>query len=220
MVQVWRDLLFMHWSIAPGAIRPHVAEQLELDTFEGQAWISITPFYMSIRPRGLPSLPGMLHLPELNCRTYVKVGDRPGIYFFSLDIASWTAVWGARTFYHLPYFHARMRVTKTADRVSYSSARGAARWRGRYEPTSPARRAQHGSLDYFLAERYCLYTVWKGGTYRGEIHHLPWPLQEASVKIEENTVAEAAGIQVLATPTAVAFAKELKVLIWSLERVR
>jgi uncharacterized protein YqjF (DUF2071 family) len=81
------------------------------------------------------------------------------------------------------------------------------------------RRAQPGSLDYFLAERYCLYTLWKGRTYRGDIHHVPWPLQDASVKIEENTVAEAAGIQVPAAPSAVAFARELKVLLWNLQRV-
>jgi uncharacterized protein YqjF (DUF2071 family) len=92
-------------------------------------------------------------------------------------------------------------------------------WRATYGPASDARRAEPGSLDYFLVERYCLYTVWNGGTYRGEIHHVPWPLQTAFVEIEENTVAQAAGIQLSPSPTAVCFARELKVLIWSLERI-
>jgi uncharacterized protein YqjF (DUF2071 family) len=219
MVQVWRDLLFTHWSLSPAAIRRLVPEHLALDTFDGRAWISITPFHMSLRMRGLPPLPGMFDFPELNCRTYVTLEGRPGIYFFSLDTANRAAVWGARTFYHVPYFHAQMRVEKDAESISYSSVRGRARWRARYAPTSGVRHAQPGSLDYFLAERYCLYTLWKGRTYRGDIHHVPWPLQDASVTIEENTVAEAAGIQVPAAPSAVAFARELKVLLWNLERV-
>jgi len=219
MVQVWRDLLFAHWNVPPEAIWPLIPEQLELDSFGGDTWISITPLHISLRLRGLPPLPGMSDLPELNCRTYVKVGGKPGIYFFSLDTASRAAVWGARTFYHLPYFHARMQVEKRADSISYSSVRGDAVWRATYAPTSPAQRAEPGSLDYFLAERYCLYTVRKGRTYRGEIHRVPWPLQSASLSIEENSVAQAAGIQVSAAPAAVSFARELEVLVWPLDRI-
>ena len=219
MVQVWRDLLFAHWNLPPAAIRGLVPRQLELDTFDGSAWLSITPFHMSVRPRGLPPLPGMIDLPELNCRTYVTVQGKPGIYFFSLDTANRAAVWGARTFYHLPYFYARMQVKKEADSISYSSKRADAVWRCSYTPISVPRRAEPGSLDYFLAERYCLYTIWKGRTYRGEIHHLPWPLQDARVRIEENSIARAARIELPASPAGVSFARELKVLIWTLERI-
>ena len=219
MVQVWRDLLFAHWNLAPAAIRSLVPQQLELDTFDGSAWVSITPFHMSVRLRGLPPFPGMLDFPELNCRTYVTVQGKPGIYFFSLDTANRAAVWGARTFYHLPYFHARMQVKKEADSISYSSKRADAVWRGNYTPISAPRRAEPGSLDYFLAERYCLYTIWKGRTYRGEIHHLPWLLQDARVRIEENSIARAARIELPASPAGVSFARELKVLIWTLERI-
>src|SRR4051794_36967264 len=92
MVQVWRDLLFAHWEIAPDVLRTFIPKQLELDTYDGRAWISITPFEMSLRFRALPVLPGMGHLPELNFRTYVVKNDKPGIFFFSLDIASYAAV--------------------------------------------------------------------------------------------------------------------------------
>jgi uncharacterized protein YqjF (DUF2071 family) len=218
MVQVWRDLLFAHWSVPAASIRRLVPEQLVLDTFDGQAWLSITPFHMSLRLRALPPLPGMFDVPELNCRTYVTVEGKPGIYFFSLDIASRAAVFGATTFYHLPYFHARMRIVKQAESFSYSSERGRAKWRAAYAPTSPPRHAAPGSLDYFLAERYCLYTVWRGKTYRGNIHHVPWSLQDAKLNLEENTVAQAAGIDLPPVPRAVSFARELKVLIWPLER--
>jgi len=219
MVQVWRDLLFAHWNLAPSAIRHLVPRELELGLFGGRAWVTITPFHMSIRARALPPLPGMLAVPELNCRTYVTVGGKPGIFFFSLDIANGLAAWGARTFYHLPYFHARMERGVRDGAISYSSIRGNAVWRALYTPTSGVQHASPGSLDHFLAERYCLYTVWKGRTYRGEIHHVRWPLRRASVQIEANTVAAAAGIQLSGTPEAVSFARELKVLIWPLERV-
>lgn len=219
MVQVWRDLLFAHWNVSPATVRRLVPSQLDLDTFGGDAWVSITPFHMSLRLRGFPLLPGMFDFPELNCRTYVRAGGKAGIYFFSLDTGSRIAVWGARTFYRLPYFHARMRVDRRTDSISYSSQRDGAVWRATYAPTSAPRPAQPGSLDYFLAERYCLYAIWKGKTYRGEIHHAPWPLQEASVRIEENSVAEASGIRVPATPAAISYARELKVLIWTLERI-
>lgn len=219
MVQVWRDLLFAHWNLPPAGLRRLVPMQFELDTFDGWAWLSITPFHMSLRLRGLPPFPGMLDFPELNCRTYVTLQDKPGIYFFSLDTANRAAVWGARTFYHLPYFHAHMRIDKKNGAFSYLSRRGEATWQATYAPSGGPRRAQPGSLDHFLAERYRLYTMWKGVTYRGEIHHVPWPLQPASVTIEENSVARAAGIPVRDAPAVVSFARELKVLIWPLERV-
>ena len=165
-------------------------------------------------------MPGMADVPELNCRTYVTSEGRPGVYFFSLDIASRLAATGARTFYHLPYFHARMHVEKQAEGIRYSSRRGEAVLRASYKPISAACTAQRGTLEYFLAERYCLYTVWNGRKYRGEIHHAPWPLQQASATIEENTVAEAAGVKVAGRPDLLSFARELKVLIWPLGRVQ
>lgn len=219
MAQVWRDLLFAHWNVRPAAIRHLVPKEFGLDSFDGEAWVTITPFHMSLRMRGLPPLPGMFDVPELNCRTYVTVEGKPGIYFFSLDIASHAAVFGARTFFHLPYFHSQMRIDKRGGSISYCSVRGKARWLGTYAAASGVRHAQPGSLDYFLAERYCLYTVRKQRTYRGEIHHVPWPLQSASVSIKENSVANAAGIHLLDDPVHVCFARELKVLVWALERI-
>jgi len=222
MVQVWRDLLFAHWKVPAEKIRPLVPTPLALDTFGGNAWLTVTPFHMSLRFRGLPILTGMARIPELNCRTYVTVEGKPGIFFFSLDAASRFAVWGARKFYCLPYFSAQMHTDARNGAIDYSSSRirgGAAVFRGSYAPTSPHRYAKPGSIEHFLAERYCLYTVWRGAVYRGDIHHLPWPLQDASAQIEENTVPSVAGIELDAkTPVLTAFVKELKVLIWPLAK--
>src|ERR1700758_2464987 len=109
MMQTWHDLLFAHWPIRQEQLRPLVPPQLPLDTFDGQCWVGVVPFWMSgVRARGVPPLPGLARFPELNVRTYVAYKDKPGVYFFSLDAANFPAVWAARTFFHLPYFYARM----------------------------------------------------------------------------------------------------------------
>src|SRR5262245_21870931 len=115
MAQTWNDLLFAHWPIEPASMRGLVPTQLALDTFDQRCWVSVTPFYMTnVRARGVPALPGLSRFPELNVRTYVMVGNRPGVFFFSLDAGNLAAVWTARKFYRLPYFRAQTTVSKGA----------------------------------------------------------------------------------------------------------
>lgn len=103
MKQIWRDLLFAHWPVALDALRPLVPAALPLDTFDGRAWVTIAPFHMEVQPRGLPALPGMSRVPELNCRTYVTLDGKPGVYFFSLDITA-----GLRFGAHGPFITCRI----------------------------------------------------------------------------------------------------------------
>ena len=218
MEQCWYDLLFAHWQVPADNLRPLVARELPLDTFDGQCWVSVTPFHMSNRAR-VRALPFTSHFRELNCRTYVNLGGKPGVFFFSLDASSRLAVWGARTFYHLPYHFADMRAEKQGDAIIYSSRRGSAEFKADYKPVGRVELAARGTLNHWLTERYCLYTVHKANVFRGDIHHVPWPLQEAEAEIEVNTIAEAAGITLPAAPPALSFSRELKVLIWPLQRV-
>lgn len=219
MLQKWHDLLFAHWALPPEQVRPLVPPQLELDVRDGQAWVGVIPFWMSgIRARGFPPVPGLNSSPELNVRTYVKYGGIPGVYFWSLDIASHAAVWGARTFYHLPYFFASMSIKNAGEQFSYSCRRTEkpqpAEFRGRYRPTAAVRQRQKGELEHFLTERYCLYTMHEGKVLRAYIHHLPWPLQDAEAEIEVNTMAEAAGIKLPADKPVLHFSRDLEVLVW------
>jgi uncharacterized protein YqjF (DUF2071 family) len=221
MTQTWNDLLFAHWPIEADALRALVPIQLALDTFDRHCWIAITPFHMSnVRAHGIPALPGLSRFPELNVRTYVTVGDRPGVYFFSLDAGNLPAVWAARKFYRLPYFHARMLVSGDEHGISYHSRRYRrnADLRARYATTGPVQLRQPGTLERWLTERYCLYTVAKGNVYRAEIHHAQWPLQDAEAEIERNTMASAAGIQLPNTKPLLHFAKKLEVLVWPLKQ--
>jgi uncharacterized protein len=150
---------------------------------------------------------------ELNVRTYVRVGGRPGVYFFSLDAANPVAVGVARILVHLPYFTADMRCEEEDGLVHYRSDRtttGApsARLVARYRPTGPAQPPVAGTLEYFLTERYCLFTVDKAlKAYTVDIHHPSWPLQAAEAEITVNTMADAAGIRLPPTPPLLHFAR-------------
>jgi uncharacterized protein YqjF (DUF2071 family) len=222
MAQTWNDLLFAHWPIEPKVLRPLVPVQLSLDSFDGRCWLAVTPFHMSnIRGRSLPPLPGLSRFPELNVRTYVAVGGKPGVYFFSLDAANLPAVWAARSFYRLPYFHARMSVSGDEHGISYYSRRYQthAELRARYAALGPVQLRQPGTLEYWLTERYCLYTVANGRVYRADIHHEQWPLHNAEAEIESNTMASAASIELPDTKPLLHFAKKLEVLIWPLQQL-
>jgi uncharacterized protein YqjF (DUF2071 family) len=219
MVQNWHDLLFAHWALPAQQIRPLVPRELELDLWQGRAYVAVAPFWMSgVRPRGGPAPPLLHKFPELNVRTYVSYKGIPGVYFFSLDAGSRLAVWGARTFFHLPYYFAAMSVRSAGEKFEYHSSRRdsprPAEFRGRYRPTSPPRQRSKGALEHFLTERYCLYTVHKGKVLRAYIHHVPWPLQDADAEIEINTMAQAAGIELPAEKPLLHFARDLEVLVW------
>jgi len=220
MEQTWNDLLFAHWPIPPAVMRRLVPSVLELDTFDGQCWVAVTPFHMSgIRARWMPRLPGLSAFPELNVRTYVVHDDKPGVYFFSLDAGSRIAAWTARMTYHLPYFYARMRAAGHDGWIQYHSLRDSvAELNARYRPVAAIQIRAPGSLEHWLTERYCLYTVLRNSLYRAEIHHGPWPLQDAGAEFSKNTMAGAAGIQLPEIQPLLHFAKRLDVLIWPLKK--
>jgi uncharacterized protein len=222
MAQSWHDLLFAHWPITVEAMRPLIPPQLELDTFDQQCWVGVVPFWMSgVRARGLPAIAGTSCFAELNVRTYVVCEGKPGVYFFSLDAANRLAVRAARLLFHLPYFHADMRSEVNGEEISYLSRRKKddAEFQGRYHPVNLVGLRAKGTLEHWLIERYCLYAAVKRKVYRSEIHHLPWPLQDASAQITVNTMAAAAGITLPDTKPLLHFAKRLDVLIWPLRRV-
>jgi len=223
MKQVWHDLLFMHWPIPADRLRPLIPPKLEIESFEGSAWVGVVPFHMSgIRAHWMPPIPGTSVFPELNVRTYVRAGGKPGVWFFSLDAANSLAVAGARRFYHLPYFRARMEATSgPRDEIQYDSHRihsGAvsADFRGHYRPLGNLFRAKQGSLEYFFVERYCLYAATRGHIFCGEIDHAPWPLQRAEAEIGVNTMATASGITLPTSKPLLHFARRQEVRVWAL----
>jgi uncharacterized protein YqjF (DUF2071 family) len=225
MTQTWHDLLFAHWPVEFHQLRALVPPDFELDVFKSDSWVAIVPFRMTnVAPRGVPALPWVSEFPELNVRTYVTVGDRPGVYFFSLDAGSAVAVQAARALLNLPYYSASMTVTPDAGLIHYDSRRDGAEadavFVADYEPTGEAFIAGEGSLEYFLTERYCLYNVdHRGAPYRLEIHHPPWSLQPARARLIRNGMAEVNHVQLPDRSPLVHFVKRQDVVAWMPERL-
>jgi uncharacterized protein YqjF (DUF2071 family) len=227
MTQSWHDLLFAHWPVDARALRERVPPGLALDLFEGEAWLGVVPFDMTnVAPRFVPAIPGISAFPELNVRTYVTVGGKPGVYFFSLDAESTVAVGLARAMLQLPYFAASMDVSRSDGWVDYWSERLAAadaphaEFEGKYRPIGEGAVPVPGTLAYFLTERYCLYNVDESfKAYRLEIHHPPWQLQPAEAVITTNTMAQAAGVRLPSRAPLLHYVKRQDMVCWMPERL-
>ncbi len=225
MRQWWGKLLFMHWEIAPALLRPLLPPQLSIDTHGGRAWIGVVPFAMwGVRPYiGVP-LPGLSSFHELNVRTYVHHEGVPGVWFFSLDINSAAATWAAREFFHLPYYNALTSMTEDGRTISYSSRRvsrdgAAAEFEASWSHGARLQQSEPGSLEFFLTERYCLYTSHREQLYRCRIFHPAWPLRAAQVSGYRSTMVEALGLPTPQGDPLVHYADALKVDIFPLLRV-
>lgn len=183
MKQRWAELGFFHWAVSPDLITPRLPKGLHVDTFDGKAWLGVVPFLMQrIRPIGLPPLPWFSWFHELNLRTYVHDdAGTPGVWFFSLDCNQPLAVEIARRFFHLPYQHAEMRSILSNSSVEYFSRRknhptGEAEFK--YPRPQNPEPAIFGSLEWFLVERYTLFsTDPKGNIYSGRVHHEPYQIE-------------------------------------------
>jgi uncharacterized protein len=225
MGQTWTNLLFAHWSVAPDVLRGAVPSRLPLDTFDGRAWVGVTPFAVrNLRSRLAPPMPYLSAFPEINVRTYVTVGGKPGIYFFSLDADSALAVAAARRLYRLPYFRARMTIESGGDEIRYLSERTSpeapapATFRARYRPSGATFNARPGSIEHWLTERYCVYTLdEEQRVLRGDIHHPPWPLRAAEADIEVNRMAAEIGLDLDGEPL-LHYSRRQDVVFWPLRR--
>lgn len=222
----WQDLLFLHWSVDPEVLRPHLPDDLELETYDGQAWLGVVPFVMATtRFRWLPPVPTASYFPECNLRTYVRHkntsnhGGRPGVWFFSLDASSRLAVGGARLGFGLPYFHADMSCSRVDEQTHFESVRrdrrgpGAtfsASWRTRGD----ALVAEDGSLDQFLTERYCLYAKHLGRLVCGEITHQPWQLAPVDLDLRVNDMSQLVGFDLEGPPVSALAAQAIEVVCW------
>lgn len=191
MRQRWKDLIFLHWRYDADLLRGVIPEELEIDTFQGHAYVSIVAFRMlGVRPLIAPALPWLSYFNEFNMRLYVRdKRGTPGVYFISLDCDRAPAVWIARTFFSLPYMHAKIDFAAittgehSSNQFSFvcqrSSKEAAATyvWRTN-EISSPT---SHGSLDFFLTERYHFFVKRKEILRIGEVRHEPYSVSVPEV---------------------------------------
>ena len=228
MRQRWRHLGFLHWAIDPVALAALLPPPLELDTWQGHAFVGLVPFTVrGTRPPFLPPIPWLSDFHELNVRTYVhRHGRDPGVWFFSLDAASRLAVWGARAAYKLPYFHASIALQQNQDGgISFSSRRttdgGRPSFACSYQPTSIPAEVAVGSQDFFLVERYLLYS-WDGSRLRSaRVWHQPYPVADAQIADLNQSMTGAAGIDVEPNdPPICHYAEDVDVHIYAPTAVR
>lgn len=197
MVQSWRHFTFLHWRFAISEVAQRVPSPLTVETYDGSAWIGVTPFHLrDLRCPWLPAVPWLSHFAETNCRTYVRAPDgRSGIWFFSLDAARMAAVAGARAGYGLPYAWARMRVQTEGTLIRYQSAR---RWPDACGTTDieveRCEPMESGALEIFLTARFRLFSRIAGRMIYANVDHAPWPLMRARVIRAEQTLIECAGL--------------------------
>src|SRR5436309_878319 len=220
--QSWHDLLFAHWPVPASALRRYVPAELRIEEHDGTSWVGVTSFRMTgVSLRGLPDLPWISHFTELNVRLYVEKDGKPGVWFLSLDADNPLAVATARATLGLPYVRARMSLQRRGADVEFHSERPRpprAAFRAEYRATGEPRRAAPGTLEHFLTERYCLYTRLAGRLLgRLQIHHVPWPLQDAAARVDAADLLAAHGLSVSGEPL-VHFARRLDVVLWPPER--
>ncbi len=221
--QRWRTLLFVHWPVPVEALRALVPGALDIDTFEGQAYVGLVPFAMQgVRPRWAPEALSFDFL-ETNVRTYVHVGGRdPGVFFFSLDAASRIAVTLARAGWSLPYFYSKMQLERDGDEVRYSLDRRAGdrpRLDVRYQIGEPLGPSEPGSLQFFLVERYFLHVERSGAIWSGQVHHTPYPVQSAQLLSLDEQLISATGLSAPDDPPPlVHYAEGVNVDIYTLGR--
>jgi uncharacterized protein YqjF (DUF2071 family) len=218
--QSWCDLLFAYWPIRADLLQPLVPAPLRVQEFEGRSWVGVVPFRMKgVMGRPLPDLPYLSAFPELKLRLYVEHDGKPGVWSLSLDAANVVAVWAARRFFHLPYFHARIGVSGLPESADFHSLRlsrpTGIEFTAQYEPASDPYESQAGSLEHWLTERYCLYAQSrKGQIYCAEVHHHPWQLQRAEAEIARNDLFAPDKLPLSGPPELVHFSRQIDVVVW------
>ena len=228
MFQQWRELLFLHWEYSAAEIQRTLPEGLFVDTFAGQAYLGVVPFFMqNIRPRFLPAVPGLSNFMEMNLRTYVH--DRagvPGVWFYSLDANQRLAVAIARRFFHLPYEHATMKSSQSPQgAIRYESQRHGDDANGagcvfEYAPGAELPTAAPASLEFFLVERYRLYAAAGGRLWRGAVFHQPYPLCRAEVTAWDEHLLTLNGFAPTGRrPDHIIMSRGVDVTVFPLERV-
>ena len=217
--QRWESMLLLHWPIIPDILRPLIPPALELDTYEGRAWIGITPFHLEdVRPSALPAFPGLSSFHELNVRTYVMHNGLPGIWFLTLDASKLIPMVAARVFFMLPYYKASIRFLQTGETFAFNLRRTVpvpaefrVAWRRGLRLRDPALE----SLGFFLTERYCAFAVNNTELYSIRTYHHPWILDEAEVELRHSSMISSLGIPEPTTAPLAHFSASMEMETWA-----
>ena len=224
LVQEWRNLTFMHWEVDVDKLAKHIPDGLEIDLFKGKAYVGTIPFMMkNVRPRLLPALPGVSTFPEFNVRTYVKKNGIPGVLFLTLDAQSRITCWHAPRSYGLPYRYADCDLEVSKVGFTWRSKRKSdgVMLKGSCEIVGRNRKATPGSLEYFMFERYSLYTLHQGKLHMAYTLHAPWEFSDATVDLVDNSLTDSYDLGIdVKSPDFVHASDGVYVHTWPIEEVK
>ena len=218
--QNWKKLTFLHWEVNPDELRKHLPAGLELDLFEGKAYVGCIPFIMEkVRPSMLPWIPGISTFGETNIRAYVTKNGIPGVFFLTLDAQSRVTCFYANRRYGLTYRHAKAKVHGSLEQGYHwtsKSSKGGYSLEGSAKSVGEIRQAKENTLEYFLFERYSLYTERRGLLHHGYTHHVKWWFSDGEVEIKTNSLVEhyELGIEDPLTPDLVHLSEGVEVVTW------
>ena len=221
--QEWKNLTFMHWEVQPEKVESDIPEGLELDLFEGKAYVGVIPFQMkNVRPRLLPAVPGISTFPEFNIRTYVKKNGKAGVLFLTLEAQSRITCWHAPRAYGLPYRYAKCQLRVSNEKFVWKSKNvgDGSSLEGECKLTGKQRKAEKDTLEYFLFERYSLYTEHNEKLHMAYTLHEPWIFQDGEATISDNSLTQSyeLGIDVM-NPQHVHASSGVYVLTWPIQEV-
>ena len=205
--QSWRDVAFLHWPVEAATLARLLPGQLEVDTYDGMGWVTLTPFSTTCEVLGVAPLPGPRRFPETNLRTYVRAPDgTDGLWFFSLDVTN-----RANTILGevlaLPYSVSDMSI-ETGETVRYTGRRRTGAAGTAYDvAVRPHAGAADTPIDVFLTGRWSAYVVWTGLLLRCDVEHEPWPLRPATAVAVDESLLDSAGLPGVGPPTVAHFAQ-------------
>lgn len=217
--QEWNNALFLHWKVSPKELEGLIPDGLELDLFDGNAWVSLVPFTMEkIRPRGLPPFAPISNFHEINLRTYVVLDGKPGVYFLNIEASKYSSAVLAKAFSGLPYKKATMQRRQEGAKLYYTSEDEEKGIAFSVDFEIGKRKVDSTALDLWLTERYCLYLDKLDQLARYEIQHKPWDLNEVRIG-SLKTIYPLGALDLSRAPDCMHYSKGVEVVAWDKEQL-
>ena len=214
--QEWNNAIFLHFKVNLEELIKHVPKELEIDLFQGEPWVSVVAFTMEkIRPKNIPAFSPISNFHEVNIRTYVKMNNKTGVYFLSIEGGTKLSCKIAKFISDLPYRYS------TIERTSklYSSSNLNFKDELCFEFEIGKQIEQKSKVDNWLTERYALFQETDNYINEYEIHHLPWLINNVEVKSLKCNYPRFKNL-LNNKPDKMQYSKGVKVIAWGKNRIK
>ncbi|NDD58714.1 MAG: DUF393 domain-containing protein [Chlamydiae bacterium] len=176
---VWEDLMFINFSMDPQQLQKMLPKGMDLDLFEDKAYITIAP--LTMKGFAFKKLSTFFNpsFYECNLRTYVRVNEKVGVYFFSLDAESLLEVLGAKALFHLNYRYRTIYFNLEKGVFRFEMRKAFSRKKTTIIEAKIAKEEQpHDPFTSFISDRSLYFVKNKGHLYQGKVFHPPWKFQK------------------------------------------